>query len=161
MRRWARRHGSVARVRILISQSRDGRFIAGVVRRFGIEVATGSSSRGGAAAVRSLVALLEHGSHIGITPDGPRGPRRQAALGVAQIAALSGAPILPCAAQTSHKWILKSWDQMVIPRPFGRAVIVCRPAIYVGRTSWRDAVPDIEAALTIAADRADALCNSH
>ena len=147
MSRWARRHGSVARVRILISQSRDGRFIAGVVRRFGIEVAPRSSSRGGAAAVRSLVALLEHGSHIGIRPDGPRGPRRQAALGVAQIAALSGAPILPCAAQTSHKWMLKSWDQMVIPKPFGRAVIVCRSPIYIGRTSWRDAVPDIEAAL--------------
>jgi len=161
MRRWARRHGSAARVRILISQSRDGRFIAGVVRRFGIEVAPGSSSRGGAAAVRSLVGLLEHGNHIGITPDGPRGPRRQAAFGVAQIAALSGAPILPCAAQTSHKWILKSWDQMVIPRPFGRAVIVCRSPIYVGRTSWRDALPNIEAALTGAADRADALCNSH
>jgi lysophospholipid acyltransferase (LPLAT)-like uncharacterized protein len=102
MRRLARRNGSVARVRILISESRDGRFIAAIVRRFGIEVAPGSSSRGGAVAVRSLVALLGHGSHIGITPDGPRGPRRQAALGVAQIAALSGAPILPCAAQTSR-----------------------------------------------------------
>jgi lysophospholipid acyltransferase (LPLAT)-like uncharacterized protein len=160
LRRWASRNGSVARVRILISQSRDGRFIAGVVRRFGIEVAPGSSSHGGAGAVRSLVSLLGPGSHIGITPDGPRGPRRHAALGVAQIAALSGAAILPCAAQTSRRWVLKSWDQMVIPKPFGRAVIVCRPPIYVGRTSWRDTVPDIEAALTVAADRADALCGS-
>jgi lysophospholipid acyltransferase (LPLAT)-like uncharacterized protein len=50
---------------------------------------------------------------------------------------------------------------MVIPKPFGRAVIVCRSPIYVGCTSWRDALPDIEAALTAAADRADALCNSH
>jgi lysophospholipid acyltransferase (LPLAT)-like uncharacterized protein len=82
MSRWAGRKGSVAQVRILISHSRDGRFIGTVVRWFGIEVALGSSSRGGAAAFRSLLGLLERGIHIGITPDGPRGPRRQAALGV-------------------------------------------------------------------------------
>jgi hypothetical protein len=46
------------------------------------------------------------------------------------------------------------------PQRIGRVVIVCRPPIYVGRMSWRDALPDIEAALTVAADRADALCDS-
>jgi lysophospholipid acyltransferase (LPLAT)-like uncharacterized protein len=160
MRRRARRAGLAARVHILISHSRDGRFIAAVVRRFGIDVAPGSSSRGGTVAVRNLLALLEAGSHIGMTPDGPRGPRRRAAQGIAQIAALSGAPILPCAAQTSRRWVLKTWDRMVIPRPFGRAVIVCGPPIHVARANWRGALPEIEAALTAAADRADALCDS-
>ncbi|HST75826.1 MAG TPA: lysophospholipid acyltransferase family protein [Acetobacteraceae bacterium] len=158
VRHWKGGQGRRARVHILISRSRDGRFIAAVVRRFGIDVAPGSSSRGGAAAMRSLVGLLASGSHIGITPDGPRGPRRRAAAGVAQLAALSGAAILPCAAQTSRRWVLRSWDRMVIPKPFGRGVVVCGPVIRVPRADWRESLPAIEAALNEVADRADALC---
>jgi len=158
VRRWKPGKGSDSHVHILVSQSRDGRFIAAIVRRFGIDVAFGSSSRGGPAAMRNLVRLIAAGDHVGITPDGPRGPPRQAASGVAQLAALSHAPVLPCAAQTSSRWVLRTWDQMVIPRPFGRAVVVCGPVIWVPRKGWRDAVPAIEAALTAAANRADRLC---
>ena len=158
VRHWKGGQRRRAQVHILISRSRDGRFIAAVVRRFGIDVAPGSSSRGGAAAMRSLVGLLASGSHIGITPDGPRGPRRRAAAGVAQLAALSGAAILPCAAQTSRRWVLRSWDRMVIPKPFGRGVVVCGPVIRVPRADWRESLPAIEAALNEVADRADALC---
>jgi lysophospholipid acyltransferase (LPLAT)-like uncharacterized protein len=93
-----------------------------------------------------------------MTPDGPRGPRRVAAPGVAQLAALSGVPVLPCSAQTSRRWQMKSWDRMVIPRPFGRGVVVCLPSIPVGRTNWKAAVPEIEAAMTRAAEQADAAC---
>jgi hypothetical protein len=160
IRRWKHGKGLCSRVHILVSHSRDGRFIAAVVRRFGIDVALGSSSRGGAVAMRHLVGLIAGGDHIGITPDGPRGPRRQAAAGVAQLAALSRVPVLPCAAQSSSHWVLHTWDHMVVPRPFGRAVIVCGPTIRVPRTGWRDAVPAIEVALTDAADRADLWCKS-
>jgi lysophospholipid acyltransferase (LPLAT)-like uncharacterized protein len=158
MRRLARRAGKVVRIHILISRSRDGRFIGTLVGRFGIDVLSGSTSRGGAVAMRRLVTLLKGGGLVGITPDGPRGPRRLAAQGVAQLAALSGAPILPCAAQTSRQWVLRSWDSMVIPKPFGRAAIVCGAPIYVDRLGWRGALPSIEAALTASADRADVLC---
>ena len=158
VRRWKHGKGPRSRVHILVSQSRDGRFIAAVVRRFGIQTAFGSSSRGGPAAMRHLVRLIAAGDHVGITPDGPRGPPRHAASGVAKLAALSHAPVLPCAAQTSSRWVLNTWDHMVIPRPFGRAVVVCGPVIRVPRTGWRDAVPVIEVALTAVADRADRLC---
>ncbi|MBN9563204.1 MAG: lysophospholipid acyltransferase family protein [Alphaproteobacteria bacterium] len=158
VRNWEGGEGQRARVHIMISRSRDGRFIAAVVRRFGIDTAAGSTSRGGAAAMRTLVALLASGSHVGITPDGPRGPRRRAAAGVAQLAALSGAGVLPTAAQTSRRWVLRSWDRMVVPKPFGRGVVVCGPVIRVPRADWREALPAIETALNEAADRADALC---
>ncbi|HEX5327438.1 MAG TPA: lysophospholipid acyltransferase family protein [Acetobacteraceae bacterium] len=148
------------RVHVLVSQHRDGRFIGAVVRRFGIEVVLGSSRRGGAAGIRSLLALVERGDHICLTPDGPRGPRRNSAPGVAQLAALSGAPILPCAAQTSRRWVLRTWDRMVVPRPFGQGVVVCGPAITVARNGWQDAVEVIDAALTAAADQADRLCRA-
>ncbi|HUN44472.1 MAG TPA: DUF374 domain-containing protein [Acetobacteraceae bacterium] len=147
-----------ATVHVLVSRHRDGRFIGAVLRRFAVNVVLGSSSRGGASGMRTLLGLLAAGDHVVITPDGPRGPRRVAAPGVAQLAALSGAPVLPCAAQTSRRWILRSWDRMVIPRPFGRGVLVCRPPIAVSRDRWQDAVPLIAEALDAAATQADRLC---
>jgi lysophospholipid acyltransferase (LPLAT)-like uncharacterized protein len=146
------------RVHVLVSQHRDGRFIGAVVSRFALNVVLGSSSRGGAKGTRLLLSLLDGGDHIAITPDGPRGPRRVAAPGVAQLAALSGAPVLPCAAQTTRRWVLRTWDRMVVPKPFGRGVVVCLPTIAVARDGWQDAVPTIGAALTAAAERADRLC---
>ena len=146
------------RVHVLSSHHRDGRFIGAVVSRFAINVVLGSSTRGGAKGVRLLLALLAQGDHVAITPDGPRGPRRVAAAGVAQLAALSGTPILPCAAQTTRNWVLHTWDRMVVPRPFGRGVLVCLPPIAIGRESWQEALPAVAAALTRAAERADHLC---
>jgi lysophospholipid acyltransferase (LPLAT)-like uncharacterized protein len=148
----------LGRVQVLVSHHRDGRFIGTVIRRFGIDVTLGSSSRGGASGLRRLLASLGRGEIVAITPDGPRGPAREAAPGVAHLAALSGLPVLPCAAQISRRWVLRSWDRMIIPLPFGRGVLVCGPAITVPRAGWKDAVPAIGAALTEAANRADQLC---
>jgi len=101
------RSGGRARAHVLVSRHSDGRFIGAVMRRFSADVVYGSTTRkgrdrGGAAGVRALLGVLEAGSHVVITPDGPRGPRRIAALGVAELAAISGAQVLPCAAQTSR-----------------------------------------------------------
>jgi lysophospholipid acyltransferase (LPLAT)-like uncharacterized protein len=150
-------HGP-GRMTVLVSRHRDGRFIGAVVRRFGLKVVLGSSSRGGAAGVRLLLGMVAAGEHVGITPDGPRGPRRVAAPGVAQVAALAGVPVLPCAAQTSRRWVLKTWDRMVIPLPFGRGVVVVGAPIAVPVEGWEAKVAPIAAAITAAADRADALC---
>jgi lysophospholipid acyltransferase (LPLAT)-like uncharacterized protein len=156
--RWKPTAERKPRIHILVSRSRDGLFIAGIVRRFGIEVELGSTSHGGAAGARELLRVLAAGDHVGITPDGPRGPWRHAASGVARVAALSGAPVLPCSAQTSARWTLRTRDHMVIPRPFGRGVIVCGAPISIPRDGWQDFTPAIEAALNEVADRADRLC---
>jgi lysophospholipid acyltransferase (LPLAT)-like uncharacterized protein len=142
----------------LVSHHRDGRFIGDVVGRFSIRPVSGSTSRGGVAGLRNLLRVLAHGDMIGITPDGPRGPRRQAAPGVAQLAALASVPVIPCAARTSLRIALGTWDRMAVPLPFGRGVVVCGPAIIVPRAAPRDAVPAISTALDWVADRADRLC---
>ncbi|WP_428485669.1 lysophospholipid acyltransferase family protein [Rhodopila sp.] len=147
-------------IHTLVSHHRDGRFIGAVVQRFGILPILGSSSRGGAAGLRNMLAVLRRGDLIGITPDGPRGPRRQAAFGALQLAALSGVPIVPLAARTSQRMRLDTWDRMPVPLPFGRGVMVCGPAISVPRHGWRDAVPAVTDALNQAADRAEALCQA-
>jgi lysophospholipid acyltransferase (LPLAT)-like uncharacterized protein len=143
----------------LVSQHRDGRFIGAIMRRFGILPILGSSTRGGASGLRNLLAVLRQGDMIGITPDGPRGPRHQAAFGVAQLAALSGIPVVPLAARTSRRIQLNTWDRMPVPLPFGRGVVVCGPAISVPRHGWKDALPTITDALNKVAARAEALCS--
>lgn len=141
-------------VHALISQHRDGRMIGAVVRRFGIEPVYGSSTRGGSASLRQLIRLLRDGAMIGITPDGPQGPRREAADGIANLAALANVPILPCAAQTTHRITLSSWDRMGVPLPFGRGVLVCGPPVIVPREDWRGAMPLITSAMNQASGRA-------
>ncbi len=145
-------------IHTLVSRHRDGRFIGEVVRRFGIEPVLGSSSRGGPAALRTLLALLKKGDHIGITPDGPRGPRHSPAPGVAQLAALAGVPVLPCAARSTHRIVLGTWDRMAIPLPFGRGFMVCGAPVRVPRDAWEATLPAIEAALNQALAEADRLC---
>jgi lysophospholipid acyltransferase (LPLAT)-like uncharacterized protein len=161
--RLARRRGSTARTHVLVSRHRDGRFIGLVVGRFRLEIVHGSTGRngqdrGGAASLRQMLEFLGRGDHVAITPDGPRGPRRTAAPGVAQLAALSGAMVLPCSAQTSRRRVLRTWDRMVLPLPFGRGVLVCGKPIAVSREEANAALPAIALAMTEAADRADLLC---
>ncbi len=141
----------------LVSQHRDGRFIGHIVGRFGITPVFGSSTRGGANGLRALLKLLAAGAIIGITPDGPRGPRRDADAGVAQLAALAGVSVIPCAARTTHRIKLATWDRMEIPLPFGRGVLVCGPAQAVARDDWRGTLPRITAGLNAVAERADQL----
>jgi lysophospholipid acyltransferase (LPLAT)-like uncharacterized protein len=140
-------HYRATPIHTLVSQHRDGRFIGAVVRGFGIQPILGSSTRGGAAGLRNLLSVLKQGDLIGITPDGPKGPRRQAAFGVAHLAALAGVPIIPLAARTSCRIQLNTWDRMPVPLPFGRGVLVCGPAIHVPRHGWQDTIPAIVDAL--------------
>jgi lysophospholipid acyltransferase (LPLAT)-like uncharacterized protein len=141
---------------VLASRHRDGQLIAAVVKRLGIAVVSGSSSKGGASGLRALVNALKSGAHVGLTPDGPRGPRRIAAPGTAQLAAMTGAVILPCAAATAWAIQLKSWDAMRFPLPFGRGRLVCAPLIQVTRDNWEAAIPQLETALNMAMVKAQA-----
>lgn len=141
---------------VLVSRHRDGRFIGAVVNRFDLTMVHASSSRGGAAGLLALMRLLRGGAFVGITPDGPRGPRRQAAPGVVQLAAMSGKPVLPVAGRVSRGIALRSWDRMVIPLPFGRGVLVVGAPILVPRDGAEAALPAVAAGLDAACDAADA-----
>jgi lysophospholipid acyltransferase (LPLAT)-like uncharacterized protein len=152
----ARRSTPALRMHVLVSRSRDGRFIGAMMARFGLSVAHGSTSRGGAAGLRELLSVLDAGQGVVITPDGPRGPRRQAALGVAQLAGLSGVPILPCAASATRMRRLGSWDRMMLPLPWGRGVLVCRPVIALPREGWEAGLDAVVAAMNEASAVAEA-----
>ncbi|MDG6095233.1 DUF374 domain-containing protein [Acetobacter sp. AN02] len=123
---WAEPQNPDLRLHVLISRNRDGRFIADIVRPWRIFGIAGSSSRkgkdkGGAAAYRQMLRLLRDGSLIAITPDGPRGPRREVQPGVIRLAAHSGVKIVPVG-MTCAGIRLRSWDRLLFPMPFGRGV---------------------------------------
>ena len=153
------------RMHVLVSRHKDGRLIGEVMRGFGVDLVHGSSSKGtaqkgGAAALRALLAALAAGGQVVITPDGPRGPRRQVARGVAQLAALAGVPVLPSAARCTRRRELQTWDRMLLPLPFGRGALVCGAPSHVPRDGWADSLPVIAAALSGAAEEAEALCRA-
>jgi lysophospholipid acyltransferase (LPLAT)-like uncharacterized protein len=116
----------------------------------------GSTREGARAGALGLLRRLRQGHFIGITPDGPRGPRRRAAPGVAELAAMAGALVCPVGASTSRARRFRSWDRAMLPLPFGRGVLVLGAPIGVGRDEAAAALPAIEAALTAACDTADA-----
>ena len=160
-----RRGAARGRMHVLVSRHQDGRLIGSIMQAFGVDIVYGSSARrqkdkGGVASLRALMTVLRQGDQIVITPDGPRGPPRKAAAGVAQLAALTQAPIVPCSAQISRRRVLGTWDKMVLPLPFGRGVIVCSQPIIVEREAWTARLPEIEAAMTRAAEEADARCGA-
>ena len=106
-------------IAILISQSFDGELIARTVELLGFIAVRGSSTRGGAAALRAMQHAYEEGHICAFTADGPRGPARIAKPGPVQLAALTDAPWLGAFhAQPTSAWYLKSWDRFMIPKPF-------------------------------------------
>jgi hypothetical protein len=154
--RLRRSHGARA-VSVLASRSRDGGLIADYARRFGLDVVRGSSSRGGAGALRALVAAVQTGHDVALAPDGPRGPRGELGSGVVALAALTGAPVVPLAFAARPAWRLATWGEFQIPSPFARAALVFGAATSVPRDADRaHARKEIQRSLdeaTAAADR--------
>lgn len=124
-------------VRVLISRHADGRLIAEAIRRLGLKVVFGSTTRGAAEAVLKLIQVGSD-THIVITPDGPRGPRRCVQRGIVFIAARTGLAIVPVGFGYTAAWRTKSWDQMALPRPFSRVVSVTLPSIQVPDVDDKD-----------------------
>ena len=145
---------------MLISQHRDGELIANTIARLGIKSVRGSSSRDGAPALRAMVKALKKGECVGITPDGPRGPRMRASEGVVTVARLAGVPIIPATVATSRRRVLGSWDRFLVALPFCRGVFVWGDAIEITRDTDMDQVRlEIEQVLTAIGNQADELCN--
>jgi lysophospholipid acyltransferase (LPLAT)-like uncharacterized protein len=111
-------------IAIMVSQHRDGEYIARVVERLGFVAVRGSTTRGGVRALREMLTRRHEGRDLAFTPDGPRGPRYVVQKGVIYTASRTGLPIVPAAVEAKPAWVLGSWDEFTIPKPFGRAVIL-------------------------------------
>jgi len=149
-------------IHMLISQHRDGQIIAKTVSHFGIKTVAGSSSRGGAGALRAMLKSLKAGESVGITPDGPRGPRMRVSDGIISVARLSGVPVLPASYAIERHRVLGTWDRFVVALPFSKGVIIWGNSIRVPReadeTEQEIARHDLEIMLNDITAEADRLC---
>src|SRR5579871_3680721 len=115
----------------LISLSRDGELQDHIFRRFGFQTVRGSTGRGGVKGALQMARKVKEGGVLAFTPDGPRGPTHKVQLGVILMAEKSGAPIIPVGISASRRWLAKSWDSYMIPKPFARAYFLVGEPIHV------------------------------
>ncbi len=127
-----------ARITVLSSRHRDSEMLARILLRLGLDLSKGSSTRGGAAGLMEILRKVKRGYDVGMTPDGPKGPRRRVKPGVIAVARLSGLPIVPVTFSSARAGRLKSWDRTLVPRPFSRGVFLYGSPIRVPRDAGRD-----------------------
>ncbi len=110
-------------IAVMTSRSFDGEYIARIIRNFGFTPVRGSSSRGAVGALMGMRRQIEEGHAVAFTIDGPRGPRYVAKPGPVLLAKKTGVPICCFYIHVESAWVLNSWDRMMIPKPFSRAIL--------------------------------------
>lgn len=107
-------------ITVIVSEARDGRYLADFTERVGYGAVGGSSHRGRVKAMRGAMRVLEAGGVLAVTPDGPRGPRRVLKSGPLQAIQATGGLVMPAFAAARPCARLGSWDRFVVPAPFAR-----------------------------------------
>ena len=108
------------KIKVIVSEHRDGETIKKVVEHLGVGALSGSSTRGGAKALIGAIKALKNGIDVAITPDGPKGPIYSIADGIVIIAQKTKSKIMVHSCIPSGYWKLKSWDKFIVPKPFGK-----------------------------------------
>lgn len=143
---------------MLLSKHKDAEILSRVALHMGFECIRGSTKRGGAAA---LLEMRRKGkdTHLTMTPDGPRGPRRKLSSGLIFLAAKTGLPIVPLGFGYERPWRMNSWDKFAVPKPFTRARSIIGPEMYVpsdiqreGMETYRLSVESLLTNLTLEAE---------
>lgn len=130
---WLATTGKRRKTAVLTSASKDGAILASAMAVFDLDAVRGSSSRRGVSAMMGMMRLLKEGVDLCITPDGPKGPRYVVQGGAVKLAQASGVPIVPMHVSFSSAWRLKTWDKLVLPKPFSRVKLVFDSALVVPR----------------------------
>jgi len=119
----------------LVSRFRDGELASKLLKELGFETVRGSAeegkaSKGGRSAALKLIELLKEGKNVAITVDGPKGPPFKVKKGVVYLAKKTGAPVVPVAVRFEDFWELKTWDRLVVPKPFTRGEVLVGERMY-------------------------------
>lgn len=116
---------------LLISPSADGDLLARLAVMMGYSVIRGSSYKKAVPAARALIKILRRGERIIVIADGSRGPRCKAQPGSLQLAAITGAPVIPMTYGAENKIEANSWDRFILPLPFTRCALNFGEPIFV------------------------------
>jgi len=105
--------------KVLISPHFDGELISKTIKYFGLGTLAGSTDKSAARVLIQAIKTIKEGYDIGITPDGPKGPRHEVADGIIVMAQKTAAKIVLVEIKPTKFWQFNSWDKFVVPKPFG------------------------------------------
>ncbi len=153
---YLRGHCNIA---MLVSQHRDAELLSRAAGVMGFDLVRGSSRRGAVVALRKLMRK-GRGKNLTLTPDGPKGPRRQLAPGCLYLSAKLGIPLVPVGLGYENPWrSRRAWDRFAVPRPWSRACALLGPAIQIPDRLERDEIEDwrqrVEEALNLCTEAAE------
>ena len=109
---------------IVVSDHRDGRMVSATMERFKVEHVPVSSKEKQLTSAKNVLRAIRAGRTVGMTPDGPRGPRMRMKSPAVALARLAGARISLITYSVKRRVVLKSWDSFILPLPFNRGVIL-------------------------------------
>jgi lysophospholipid acyltransferase (LPLAT)-like uncharacterized protein len=127
---WRFRNSNAA---ALVSMSKDGQLLAGLLRLWGYTVLRGSSSRGSKEAMQAMREALQQGRVLCVTPDGPRGPYHEMKMGAVRVAQTEGVPLVMVNVGYRRRLRLRSWDRFEIPLPFSVARVRFSDPMYIAK----------------------------
>jgi len=131
------------KINILASGHSDGRFGAKVGNFFKLNNIQ-TSNENNKLSLRSVFQLLKSQQYIGITPDGPRGPKEKVSEGIIKIAKSANVPIIPLGQWSSRNFTLKSWDSFLITLPFSKCNFVWGKGIEIPKNLKDDEIIDFQ-----------------
>ncbi len=140
-------------IRVMSSNSYDGEYMGRIIRKFGFLAVKGSSSRNAVRALLGLRRALGEGWTVAFTLDGPRGPRYKVKPGPVALGRSSGVPLAMFHIAVEKAWVLNTWDQLIIPRPFSRALIRLGKMIQVPADATDEDLDRYQAELQTSLDR--------
>lgn len=152
------------RIHVLASEHHDGELLGRTIRFLGFGQVRGSSTRGGTKGLMALTEANRAGYDVGLTVDGPRGPRFEVKSGVVDVAKLTGAAIVPIASGSRRHRTFASWDRFELPMPFTRVVVAYGAPVVVPTDAERDVLEakrrEVEDTLRRITDTCDAGVNA-
>ncbi len=127
-------------IAMLLSRHQDAEWLSQAARHMGFDTIRGSTSRGGVSALRELMRTSAR-MNLAITPDGPRGPRRQLAAGCIYASSRLGIPLVPIGLGYDRPWrSRRAWDQFAVPRLYSRARALVGPKVQIPADVDREGV---------------------
>ena len=134
-------------VSMLNSHHKDGALMVNAMKHFKLETIRGSSRHGAVKALIDSVKYAQNGGSMGLTIDGPKGPRHTVSNGAVVISQKADIPIIPLHVIPTKYWRLKTWDQLIIPKPFGTLTFIMEAPFKLTGLSLEDAKAKIKTEL--------------
>ena len=147
---WLWRNSGIA---VMVSRSFDGEYIARIIEKLGFAAVRGSSSRGGGPALLGMKSHLEKGMAVAFTIDGPRGPKYVAKPGPVLLSRATALAMAAFYVAIDEAWVLNTWDQFVIPKPFSKALVRVSPKMRVPAAADDERMADFHRQLQGALER--------